>query len=373
PQDSIKRALRHLNRLIVYRSYKYSKAYAYFVLALAGESHSSKIRKDIKRLRNRPGNYYRRNEELFLMGAALYLSGHKSEGLELINEFIDDFPEYRRYNDSTYYSTLRYMAMKLYVLEMIDPGAERQKKYESKIASRLDRRVSSSFFTTQELAWSTMALGKRIKNLNIEEVKKAVLNADGRKMKFDKTSNGHIINAEGLSAFENLDIEVDSDSFAFISISGYPVEFTRDQDYSGIKLEVNSRNIEGGLKSFENGYSLGDLGIIEVNVENLTPSRQENTAVVVRIPSGFEIENPRLKGDHKPAWVPEEQWEFDHMDIRDDRIEVFGTLDSREKASFYFAVRANFSGSFQMPGPSAEVMYLPEYFYYGNMRNVKVK
>ncbi|MGM0568877.1 MAG: alpha-2-macroglobulin family protein, partial [Elusimicrobiota bacterium] len=84
PQDSIKRALRHLNRLIVYRSYKYSKAYAYFVLALAGESHSSKIRKDIKRLRDRPGNYYRRNEELFLMGAALYLSGHKSEGLELI-------------------------------------------------------------------------------------------------------------------------------------------------------------------------------------------------------------------------------------------------------------------------------------------------
>jgi len=374
PERSLGNARSYLRNIVTYRNYNYNKAYAYFVLARAGENHVSKIRQDIERLEKKSSrDYYRKNEELFLMAAALFLSGRRSEGLEIMHRYIDDIPEYKRYNDGPFYSSLRYLALKLYILETIEPAGEKGEKHARAIASQLSQHKFSSFYTTQELAWSTMALGKRVKNLELQKVEKATLTADGQRVKFRETTNGHILNAEGLSAFNKLELDVDNDSFAAITISGYPVDFTREESFSGVRVDLSSKDIEGNPKSLSNGYSLGDLGIIEVQLSNLTRRRQDNTAVVVRIPSGFDIENPRLKGDHKPDWIIQDQWDYDHMDIRDDRVEVFGSIGEGETVSFLFAVRATFRGNFQMPGSSAEMMYLPDNYYYGEIKNVQIK
>ncbi|MCD6311336.1 MAG: hypothetical protein J7M11_02645, partial [Elusimicrobia bacterium] len=372
PQAALNNALNYLNNLVTHYNYQYYKPYAYMVLALAGKQNANKIRQDITRLENN-AVYYRKGEELFLMGAALYLSGKKDEGMKFIGRYIDEIPLYRRYNDISFYSTLRYLALKLYVLESINPGGMWSEKYANAIAGNLGQRSNYHYYTTQELAWSVMALGKRMKSLDLKELKKASLITDGTEHKIKKSKGGYFLSAEGLSAYKNIILDVSEKSYVYISINGYPDSFSREAKYNGIKMDIASYDITGGLKSLESGYKAGDLGIIEVTIQNLTSMNFTNTAAVIRIPSGFEIENPRLKGSHKPSWIDEDQWEVQHMDIRDDRIEMFGHLNSGRTVKFYFAVRAAFKGNFTMPGSSAEVMYLPDYYFYGKLRSVEVK
>jgi uncharacterized protein YfaS (alpha-2-macroglobulin family) len=56
----------------------------------------------------------------------------------------------------------------------------------------------------------------------------------------------------------------------------------------------------------------------------------------------------------------EDLWQAEFMNIRDDRIEIFGGLNVGEEVRFVYAVRAVTSGKFIAPGPSVEGMYEPE-------------
>ena len=53
-------------------------------------------------------------------------------------------------------------------------------------------------------------------------------------------------------------------------------------------------------------------------------------------------------------------WSTDHMNVRDDRVEVFGELERGEERSLFYEVRAVTSGSFTIPDVRAEAMYDPE-------------
>ena len=41
-----------------------------------------------------------------------------------------------------------------------------------------------------------------------------------------------------------------------------------------------------------------------------------------RLPAGWEVENPRLNEEEQSGTQSENPWEFDHMEIRDDRIDL---------------------------------------------------
>ena len=87
-----------------------------------------------------------------------------------------------------------------------------------------------------------------------------------------------------------------------------------------------------------------------------------NIALVDRLPAGWEIENPRLgrAGGGSVEWLDRDDvWQADHMDLRDDRVEVFGHLDRGQTRMVVFAARAVTAGSFTIPPIEAEAMYDP--------------
>jgi uncharacterized repeat protein (TIGR01451 family) len=105
---------------------------------------------------------------------------------------------------------------------------------------------------------------------------------------------------------------------------------------------------------------LGDLLFVELDIENTSTVSIQNIAVVDRLPAGFEIENPRLGRATKPDWVKdEEQWAVDFMNIRDDRIEAFGTLAPKETKKIVYTVRVVTAGKFAIPPSEAGAMYDP--------------
>jgi len=54
-----------------------------------------------------------------------------------------------------------------------------------------------------------------------------------------------------------------------------------------------------------------------------------------------------------------ELWQADFMNVRDDRLEVFGALDPGERKKVVYGVRAVTSGVFTLPPVEAEAMYDP--------------
>ena len=52
-------------------------------------------------------------------------------------------------------------------------------------------------------------------------------------------------------------------------------------------------------------------------------------------------------------------WATDNLNVRDDRVELFGTLPATDAVHVIYAVRATFAGTFRLPDVSAEAMYNP--------------
>ncbi len=77
-----------------------------------------------------------------------------------------------------------------------------------------------------------------------------------------------------------------------------------------------------------------------------------NVVVIIPLPAGLEIENPRYSGDGEP--LPP----FVRAEARDDRLLLY--IEKLEKRlDWKFILRAVTSGTFDVPQISAECMYDP--------------
>ena len=115
-----------------------------------------------------------------------------------------------------------------------------------------------------------------------------------------------------------------------------------------------------GRKGLRLAYLVGTVAYVEIEVANTSGEQIQNLALVDRLPAGFEVENPRLGRGFKADWIePEEQWALDFLNMRDDRLEAFGTLRSGESKKVVYTVRAVTSGTYTVPPVEIEAMYDP--------------
>jgi uncharacterized protein YfaS (alpha-2-macroglobulin family) len=99
-----------------------------------------------------------------------------------------------------------------------------------------------------------------------------------------------------------------------------------------------------------------------------------NVAVVNLLPSGLEVENPRLQTTEQLPWITDANLSLAYLDLRDDRILVFADLlppDSWQ--TYYTLVRAVAPGSFRLPPVHAEAMYNPALRATGERGTMEVK
>ena len=77
------------------------------------------------------------------------------------------------------------------------------------------------------------------------------------------------------------------------------------------------------------------------------------------LPAGFEIENPRLQSRKGVAWIGRKAYQPMYMDIRDDRMIIFGNFRLGQTRKFYYGLRAVTAGNFILPPIRGEAMYAP--------------
>jgi len=338
--------------------------YMHYVLALAGRAKKGRIQTLLGQLGE--GQNGEEREQVFLLRAALYLAGDHRYESQLRNPDLTTVADVRR-NGWSFYSDRRRRGMMLAVaIDLFgrDPGLE---PLANLVAGSL-RAQPSRWYTTQELVWGITGLGKFV-DVGAREFEPPVLRAGGKRIApevvpdREKTPDLTWQLARA-SEYESVTMNVPKkgEGKLFLILSSEGVRAEPDWRTGGAGLSVARRYLDSRGQPLEGGsLKLGELVYVELELRNTTGDRIANVALVDRIPAGWEIENPRLgRGGQTLDWVDTDRlWEADHLDLRDDRLEIFGHLDRGESRKVVYAVRAVSAGSFNVPPVEAEAMYEP--------------
>ena len=209
--------------------------------------------------------------------------------------------------------------------------------------------------TTQDNAFAFLALGKIMKK-QADRNYNGTLKLNGEHFAdFDATETRYT-DAAWDGARIQLNIKGEGSCYYYWSAFG----IQRDsfiEEYER-ELQVRRRYFNKDGEELTGTFVHGDLIVSEITVKALT-ANLENVVVVDMLPTGFEIENPRLESRAGIPWLKAQGFKPDYIDIRDDRLIFFGTFPRQRERKFYYALRAVTQGEFTLPPIAAEAMYDP--------------
>lgn len=338
---------------------RYSPGFSYYVLALAGRANQGQIRKVIATVGK--GVKGEELESVYLMKAAFYLSGDRSYEADL-KQISVDLKEEGAGNYRSYYSNRRRNALMLNVF--VDLFG--QHKNGLALVDQLGKEFSKTqnvgyMYSTQEMGWGLTALGKWFEGS--EDSVDAKVVADGRAVKSELVAgksggaNWGIVRASEYSELR-LELGVVPEKPLYLVVSSEGVRTKPTVVFGGEGMSVTREYLNEKGEKIEGKVGLGELVYVRVRLKSTVWRPLQNVALVDRLPAGFEIENPALGSEIRPGWVSANRvWNVDHMNVRDDRLEAFGTVYSGQEVELVYAVRATLAGKFHAPSVEVEGMY----------------
>jgi len=388
PESRVNSALEFLDGEVTDHETSDAAPYGHYVLARAERADRAEIREAIEHWRpdeedpdyseGIPG--YRR-ENLYLLKAALYMAGDREYEDELkdISNLYDAAGEvdedHHWHSAPNYYSPLRRMAVAMAIHQNLFGETEDTDEH---ITGLVQQMRAEGHLNTQEAMWGVTALGKWVEERDFTdgELRDATLSVGG-----DEVDPSHQIEGEEISwsvahAADrdsiSLEADVDDASSWFVVMNSRGVRENPTVKFGDHGLEVRREylNAEGARIDLDQ-VELGDVVYVRNTLENPTGEEVENVAMVDRIPAGLEVENPRLSGSPKihDRLVNDDSyhgspsrggsWWYEHMNIRDDRVQVFGDIDHHESLQVVYAARATIPGTYQIPTVEAHAMYAP--------------
>jgi len=364
PQATLDGAIRYLDQLIAGRITADGEvAYAHYIVARAGKARPAQALRVLESLqavdRSKQSVWQRaqQDEDAYLLMAALYQGGdHRYEST--LKQLGSARIGTERVNDWTFWSSVRSAGMRLSVFQDQfgpDPAGA---PLADQLAQVISRRPSGSY-TTQELAWAITALGKRTQATS-GDLAQGHLKIDGKAVDPHSPGAWGLDFATSAAAVELSLPRLDGAAWALVTTRGVRKDTPAPLGGDGLKLERSFVDAEGAVVDPAR-LPLGTALYIRLDLSNSSGRSQQNVALVDRLPAGWEIENPRLSGTELPAWAQDlELWSAEHMNLRDDRMEIFGSLASGQGTTVIYAVRAVTAGTFVLPPVQAEAMYDPQ-------------
>jgi len=325
--------------------------YACYVLALAGKPAKSTML------------YFKNNalenlsqDAQFQLAGAFALAGDRQTAMALLPKSAGAFrASGKRETGRNFNSPVRAQAIMLDILAQIDakhPMVPLLVKKLTDAASRHGR-----WGTTQENAFAFLALGKILRGQSDINCS-GTLTVDGKTVAKFTTEDQEFTSGDWGGKQVSLDIRGKGTCYFYWRAEGIPAglhtkEFDNDLQVRRRYLDKNGNAVLGNM------FRQGDLVIAEISVKP-TAEDLHNVVVVDMLPAGLEIENPRLQSRKGIEWIGNKNYHPAYMDIRDDRLILFGNFRRGQTATFYYALRAVTRGTFTLPPVRAEAMYAPE-------------
>ncbi|MBW2257520.1 MAG: hypothetical protein JRI25_23390, partial [Deltaproteobacteria bacterium] len=323
-------------------------AYVQYVLARAGRARTAQAETLLAQLGEgqRTGRRYREvAEPRYLLMTAMQLGGDRRYESQLRSPDTSQLTNERK-NDWSFWSDLRSRGFQLALYhDMFGATGDEGQALANVVGNGLALH-RSTYYTTQEMAWGLTGLGKWVSG-GLSDIGEPTLSVNGQEIAAQSiASKGGadyvwtLSGATGAGAV-NLDLPKTGGKavYAVVSVQGVRTE---GAPAGGNGLSLTREILAADGRPFDlSSHQLGDPVFVRIGITNTSGSTVQNIALVDRIPAGWEIENPRLGRGHAVDWIdPSETWAVEHMNLRDDRVEVFGTLQRREKRYVTYQVRA---------------------------------
>jgi uncharacterized protein YfaS (alpha-2-macroglobulin family) len=328
------------------------QAYRLFLLSMAGEEQAGAMNLMKE-------NYLGELDWLskYLLAGAYHLAGKESVAKQVLEHKGSILSDYRESNGS-YGSALRDRALAALVLIKMNKQKEALSIYQE-LANEWN---SHSWWSTQESAFMLLAFAS-IADKQTGGDAQAEWSINGSSKKVVVKANKPL--QIDVSSFGSAPISVNSLSgtiFVELQTRGLPLEDNVKTESSGLAIERTLFNQNGSRISISQ-IKQGEAFWLAFAIRSQTAIRIENLALSSILPSGFEISNERLNEYERPQWQSSMQLSAsDYMDIRDDRINWFFSINPGEIKTFITQVHPSYAGDFRWPGVVLEAMYNPNYF-----------
>ena len=334
---------------------------AVWVLARQGRPNRRAARALLSELPDDPSG--RDHERALLATAALHLAGDETVGDDLralIREPEFDESTFRFFGD--HYTPARHEGLILEVaIEVFGADHELLEDLVERVADRLvDAEVGE--LNLHELGWSIAALGRWA-----EERSGSI--PDARLVAAGSTVEPEVVGDDGsrswrlhrASEYPEVRLVFDEDPEGPVSVfrrtEGVHSQAQPEFGSEGLRLQRRVRDVDGNPVSLQR-VEVGDLVYVELQASHSEETTMQNLALVDRLPGGFEVEDPRPDGDVRPDWFDSsDEWSVDHFDVRDDRIEAFGSIREDQTVRFVYSMRATTAGTFDTPPAELTSMY----------------
>lgn len=331
--------------------------YSLYVLALAGKQHMPTM------------NYYKaRKDELsndsrFMLACSYALVGDSKSFNALLPQSWDDSRQPAVMSGGSYSSPLRDKAIALYTLVSVDPTNLQVPTLARQVGDMLS---ASKWLSTQEMAFSFLALGKLAEKSKDDNITATVALKDGKTVPFkgddlalDITGNEAGLTTSGTGTL-----------YCYFETEGVPVSgVSGDEDrVLSVRRRLLDRN---GSPVNKNELRQNDLLVVEISLSTNDNSFVENVIITDILPACFEVENTRLTTERGFDWTSERAMP-DYTDFRDDRVNMFADATGKAK-KLYYMVRVTAKGTFRQGPVSADAMYNGLYYSYSGAGEVTVK
>lgn len=332
--------------------------YSLYVLALTGKSDLSSM------------NYYRSRPHLltrdgqYLLAGAYALAGKWNSYHKTIPElFRAERPA--RQTGGSFDSELRANAIMLNVLLEVDPANRQIPDILRWIANK-----AKNMYSTQETAFVMLALGKAARRSAGTDLNVAVM-IDGKKRASYTGKSLTLSDKEMSGGSVTLKATGSGRAYYFWSAEGVKTEGTVSETDANMRVRRTYYDYRTKKPLSAGEFRQGQLVLCKISVTGEGRSI-ENIAVTDMVPAGFEIENPRLRPSTTVGWKLPNPLFVEHMDVRDDRLILFTSLDGSKTREFIYLLRVVNSGTFIQPPIGAEAMYDPAFHSYHGAGKVRV-
>jgi uncharacterized protein YfaS (alpha-2-macroglobulin family) len=339
--------------------------YGLYVLALAGQPNVSVM------------NYYKANPSMlsldcrYLLAAAYALAGDRRSFQQFLPASFSG-EEANTMTGGSFASDIRDESLALDVLVDADPNNAQIPVMARHVVDKLKQRT---WFSTQELAFSVLGLGKVARQAAGSSVT-AEVQVDGKKI---GTMDGNPLklstreiagtSTSGNAPRVSITTQGSGKLYYFWETEGISATGSYKEEDSYLKVRKHFFDRSGRTLTSGN-FKQNDLVIVQLTLERTFSTDVDNIVITDMLPAGFEIENPRTKNIPGMDWVKDEDSPT-ALDVRDDRINLFVNLHSMRQ-TYYYAVRAVSPGIYHMGPVSADAMYNGEYHSYNGAGTIKV-
>jgi uncharacterized protein YfaS (alpha-2-macroglobulin family) len=304
------------------------------------------------------------------MLAAAYAAAGNPRATQSLAANVGAVQEIQRQTGGNFDSAIRNRALLLLALLDADPRSPQIPALVDRLArdARTDR-----WWTTQEESFTLLAIGQFLQKQARQPPYSGTLFVGGKKVgTFDNRTVTFppILGGGAIRLQMNPGYKPGAALYSVLT-RGVPTDDAFKPASEGLQIERQFLDRDGKPVDL-NAVRQGDLVAIKTRVRSVAGAVQ-NVVIVNLLPSGLEVENPRLSSTEQLPWVTDANLQPRSMDLRDDRILLFVDLPADSWQTFYTLVRAVAPGQFRLPPVEVEAMYNPALRAVGERGTMEVK